>query len=371
MARVPDAWPVLLCQHYGRRPDQHMARVQIGERWVGDGERVYVVAEAGSNHNGQFDEACSLIDSAADAGADAVKFQNFTAARMYLRSAGRSDYLESDRSIYDIIEEMEMPASWVPRLAEHCRRRGVEFLSSPFDEGSADLIAPHVPAFKIASYEMTHAPLLTHIAGFGKPVILSTGTATLDEVTHAVGMLREAGTDDVVVLQCTARYPAPIDAMNLRAIEAIRRATGCAVGLSDHSRDPFVAPIAAVALGACLIEKHFTRSNQLPGPDHRFSIEPHELRAMVNAVHQAEEALGHGRKELLPAEHELHAFARRSIFATRAIAAGEVLSADNVAVLRCGKLPYGLDPALFEGLLGRPARRPIPAETPIALDDLV
>jgi len=347
-----------------------VTRVRIAGRWVGHGEPAYIVAEAGSNHNGSFEQALRLIDAAADAQADAVKFQQFKAAKLYPRSAGASDYLNTARPIYDIIRDMETPDDWVPRLAGHCRQHGLAFLSSPFDEESADLLDPWVPAFKVASYEMTHVPLLRHIARKGKPMIVSTGAAVLDEVLSAVDVIRGAGNDQIVLLQCTAKYPTPLEAVNARALVSLREATGLPTGLSDHSRDPIVAPVVAVALGACLIEKHFTLSNRLPGPDHQFAVEPEELRALVQRVRQAEQALGHGRKETLPEEEELRAFARRSIFARQDIRAGERLSADSVAVLRCGKLGFGLPPEALERVIGRTAARPIAADALIRLEDL-
>ncbi len=347
-----------------------MPRIQLGERMVGDGEPCYIVAEAGSNHNGNYEQALRLIAAAVEAGADAVKFQHFKAEKLYPRSAGESDYLKTPRSIYDIIHDMETPDAWVPHLADYCHEHGIAFLSSPFDEASADLLEPYVSAFKVASYEMTHVPLLRHIARKGKPLIVSTGTATLAEVLHSVEVIKASGNDQIILLQCTASYPTPLDAVNVRALVALREATGLPTGLSDHSRDPIVAPMTAVALGACLIEKHFTLSNRLPGPDHQFAIEPLELKELVRRVRETEQVLGHGRKEVLTAEKELRAFARRSIFATRPVAVGETLRADNIAVLRCGQLGYGLDPEAYEALLGRVAARPIANETLIRLEDL-
>ena len=347
-----------------------MNKIKIGERWVGEGEPCFIIAEAGSNHNGSLAQAMRLIDVAVEAGVDAVKFQHFKANKLYPRSAGASDYLQTAKPIYDIIHEMEMPDDWVPRLAIYCRERRIALLSSPFDETSADLLEPYVPAFKVASYEMTHIPLLRHIARKAKPLIVSTGTATLVEVLHSVDVIRAEGNQQIILLQCTASYPAPLDAINARALVALREATGLLTGLSDHSRDPVIAPVVAVSLGACLIEKHFTLSNSLPGPDHQFAVEPHELEEMVRRVREAEQVLGHGRKEVLQVEQELRAFARRSIFATRPICCGETLTPENVAVLRCGKLGFGLVPEEYENLLGRSAARDIPAETLIRLDDL-
>ena len=347
-----------------------MSVIRIGDRSVGDGQPVYVVAEAGSNHNGSFEHALRLIDAAVDAGADAVKFQNFKARRLYPRSAGESDYLKVQRSIYDIIEQMEMPDDWIPRLAEYCRDRDIEFLSSAFDEATADALEPYVSAFKVASYELTHLPLVEHMARFGKPMIVSTGAAILDEVLGTVDAIVETGNDQIILLQCTASYPAPLETVNARAILALKNASGRPVGLSDHSRDPIIAPTIAVALGACMIEKHFTLSNRLPGPDHKFAVEPDELAALVKSVHDAEAALGSGAKVVQGVEDELRTFARRSIFTLRPLTAGEILSPDNIAVLRCGKIGYGLPPETYPELLGRVVSHDIAAERPIVLDDL-
>lgn len=347
-----------------------MNKINIADRWIGEGEPVYIVAEAGSNHDGDLAQALKLIDVAAEAGVDAVKFQHFKAAKLYPKSAGESDYLKMSKPIYDVIQEMETPDEWVPILAEHCNLRRLAFLSAPFDEESVDLLSPYVPAFKVASYEMTHVPLLRHIARKGKPMIISTGTSRLDEVFHAVAAVRAEGNDNIILLQCTAKYPAPAEAINAKAIVSMREATGLLTGLSDHSRDPIMAPVVATALGACLIEKHFTLSNHFTGPDHKFAVEPHELKMLVDRVREAERILGHGRKETLPEEQELHSFARRSIFAVGTIMAGETLNAMNIAVLRCGKLGFGIPPEDLDKVTGRKAKRTILAETLIRLEDL-
>lgn len=348
-----------------------MKKIKIGERCVGEGEPCFIIAEAGSNHNGDYEQAKSLIDVAAEAGADAVKFQTFRAAKLYSKGAGTSDYLGSAKPIYDIIAEMEMPYDWIPRLAEYCLRKEIQFISSPFDEESADRLESFVPVYKIASYEMTHVPLVRHIAGKGKPVILSTGTADSEEVGAAVAAFRGEGNDQLILLQCTASYPAPLDSLNLRVIESLKRAHKVLVGLSDHSRDPILAPIVAVASGACVIEKHFTLSNGLPGPDHKFAVEPHELRELVRRVREAEQTLGSGVKEVAAVEKELRSFARRSIFATRTIHVGEKLDGSNIAVLRCGKLEQGEPPEAYERMLGRIAARHIAAESAVRLQDLL
>lgn len=344
-------------------------RVQIGNRWIGDGEPCFIIAEAGSNHNGNLEQAKRLIDVAASAGADAVKFQVFRANRLYPKSAGLSNYLKMPKSIYDIIAEMEMPYEWLPELATYCREKGVLFLASVFDEESADQLDPHVEAFKIASYEMTHIPLIRYVASKGKPVIISTGTANLDEVAETVDEFQRTGNDGLVLMQCTAAYPAPVESLNVRAVATMKSAFSVPVGLSDHSRDPLVGPLAAVAVGANVIEKHFTLSNELPGPDHRFALEPAELRLMIQKVRETEKALGTGEKMMHPVEAELRGFARRSMFALRDIAEGEEFTRENIAVLRCGNLKPGLEPKRFHEILGKRALRNIPAESAIQSED--
>jgi N-acetylneuraminate synthase len=347
-----------------------MRTVKIGNSWVGGKNPVYIIAEAGSNHNGNFEQALRLIDVAAEAGANAVKFQTFRAESLYPPNAGRSDYLGLPRSIYEIIHDMEMPVDWIPRLCERCRNCGVDFLSTPFDECAADILFEHVPAYKIASYDLTHHPLVRHIACKGKPVIASTGAANLAEIRDMVNAFRATGNDQLILMQCTAKYPAPLTALNLKALVLLREEFGVPSGLSDHSREAIPGPLAAVALGASVIEKHFTLSNRLPGPDHAFAVEPAELADMIRQVRQVECALGSGIKEPLPEEEELREFARRTIFSIRTIAAEETLSAGNIAVLRCGKLGHGLPPAELPRLLGRRAAREIPAYTPIKCEDL-
>jgi N-acetylneuraminate synthase len=328
------------------------------------------MAEAGSNHNRDLDTALKLIDVAAAAGADAVKFQTFRADSLYPRSAGMTDYLAVPRSIHDIIRELEMPLDWIPKLAAHCASRGVDFISTPFDEAAADALAPYVPVFKIASYEMTHHALVQHCARKGKPLIVSTGTANMDEVREMVAAVRAVGGRELAVMQCTAKYPAPLSALNLRTLPMMAREFDVPVGLSDHSREPLPGPMAAVAIGASLLEKHFTLSNSMPGPDHAYALEPNELAAVIAKVREVEKTLGSGIKQPQPEEEELRSFARRTIFTTRAIARNEPLRAGSTAVLRRGKLPYGLHPREFVHVLGRRALADLAAEHAVGADDL-
>lgn len=336
-----------------------MKRIKIGTRWIGEKDPCFIIAEAGSNHNGSLDNARRLIDVAADAGADAVKFQCFKAEKLYTRAAGASDYLKDSRSIFDIIKSMELSEPWIPALADHCRSRKVEFLCTPFDEEAVDMLDPWLPAIKIASYEITHLPLVRYAAQKKKPLIVSTGAASLAEVRKAVDTIRQTGLEDIILLQCTARYPVSLPAINARALVELQKTFGTWAGLSDHSREPAVAPVVAVSLGARVIEKHFTLDNRMDGPDHKFSVEPEELKLMVRMVRDAECALGHGRKEILPEEAELHAFARRSIFVVRRIDPGDRLTRENVRVLRCGKKGFGLSPEEFDHVLGKLATHEI------------
>lgn len=338
-----------------------MTCVRIGRHVVGSGRPCFIIAEAGSNHDGSLARALKLVDAAADAGADAVKFQLFRARSLYPREEVSPKYLRSlgvKDAIYRVIERMEMPFAWVPKLHARCRRRRLLFMATPFDEECADVLAPHVPAFKIASYELTHTPLLEHVARLGKPVILSTGGADAAEIDRAMSALRGLPT---CLMQCTAKYPAPPAAMGLRAIPWLARRYRVPVGLSDHSLDCKTAPVAAVALGAALLEKHFTLSRASSGPDHSYAVEPGELRETVRAVRDAEAMLGADGKAPHASERELREY-RRGVFTTAAVAAGAAFSRENVAVLRrAGRKETDLRPEHFGWLLRRRARRALPA----------
>ena len=346
-----------------------MRTIRVGQRVIGLGSPCFLVAEAGSNHNGSLEQALAMIDAAKAANVDAVKFQNFRAAKLYPLNAGISDYLPVKKPIYDIIKSLEMPVEWIPTLADYCKSREVIFFSAPFDEGSADALEPYVEVYKIASYEITHMPLIRHVARKRKPVILSTGTAGLDEVRQALGWCHVEGNEDIILLQCTASYPAPPASLNVRALVTMRETFGVPTGLSDHSRDPLVGPMAAVALGANVIEKHFTLSNRLPGPDHGYAVEPDELAAMVAAVRKLEQVLGDGEKVRQSIEHDLHAFARRYIYATSKLRKGETFTNNNLGVLRRGQLPAGLEPRRWDSVIGRKAARDIDEGSPIGEDD--
>jgi N,N'-diacetyllegionaminate synthase len=324
-----------------------------------------IIAEAGVNHNGDLDLARRLVDVAAEAGADLVKFQTFSAERLATAQAAKADYQRQNtaaaESQHAMLRRLELDAAAHEMLIEHCRSRGIGFFSTGFDVESVDLLARlGQRRFKIPSGEITNLPLLRHIGAFGLPLILSTGMATLEEVAAALKALEQAGTPRslVTVLHCTTEYPAPMSDVNLRAMLAMRDAFGVSIGYSDHTNGIEVA-IAAVALGATIIEKHFTTDRNLPGPDHKASLEPGELRAMVAAIRNIEVALGDGVKKPSPSEVKNRPIARKSLVAAVPIRAGEVLSTANLAVKRPGT---GLSPMLWDEVLGRTARRDYAAD---------
>ncbi|MFA4946823.1 MAG: N-acetylneuraminate synthase family protein [Candidatus Micrarchaeia archaeon] len=347
--------------------------------------RTFVIAEAGSNHDGSYAKACALIDAASRAGADAVKFQTFRASHLYPENAGNAKYLGRKKGIYSIIKEMEMPYSWLPRLARYAAKRNILFLSTPFDEASADALERvGVQAYKTGSYELTHLPLLAHLARKRKLLIISTGMATLAEVREAVETVERNGNPPLALLHCVAAYPAPLKDTNLLAMKAMGTAFNVAYGLSDHSADPVKAPGLAAALGATIIEKHFTLARAKgKGPDHAFAIEPDELTLLVKEVRRvnkltakqkqqyvkskpyAKTTLGSPVKRLTASERELAAFAKRWIYSVRNVRAGERFTEENVRVLRSGKNPPGLHPRYWGEVLGKRAAKAIGKGVPL------
>ena len=346
-----------------------METVRIGDRVVGGGAPVYVIAEAGSNHDRDLDQAKRLIDVAAEAGADAVKFQTFAADRIVAETTTRAKYLDDllppDKTMSELFRELELPREWHADLFRHATDAGLDFLSTPFDFEAVDLLDElGVKAFKVASYELWHLPLIREVASRGKPIICSTGMADLADVQDAVDTVASTGNDQLILLHCVVNYPPPFVDLNLRAIETMRTAFNVPVGYSDHSPG-ITAPVVATALGAAVIEKHYTLSRGLPGPDHKFAIEPEELTAMVRAIRDAQDALGTGIKRMAPAETDLYTTARRSLFAARDIAEGSVLSADDIVVLRPGT---GIEVRDLDKVVGRTARRAIGRHEPLAWD---
>lgn len=354
--------------------------------------RVYVIAEAGVNHNGSAERAMQLVEAAAAAGADAVKFQTFVPEALASRRAAKAVYQRqhsaAEESQLDMLRGLALDHAAHRRLRAHCRRHGIEFLSSPFDVESARLLIEEldVGVLKLGSGEITNGPLLLALARSGKPLILSTGMSTLAEVETALAVLafgysgaaapptvaqfaaayataagRRALADKVRLLHCTTEYPCPFADVNLRAMDTLRAAFGLPVGYSDHTSGISI-PIAAAARGACIIEKHFTLDRTLPGPDHPASLEPGELHAMITGIRQVEIALGHGRKEPALSELKNRPIARKALVAARPIRAGESFTVDNITAKRPAE---GLSPMQYWELLGRSAARDYAADEAI------
>lgn len=344
--------------------------VTIGDKRIGLNNPCFIIAEAGSNHDGNLLQAFKLIDVAVAAKADAVKFQTFKANKMYTEKAGMLNYIGSKKSIYQVVKDMEMPKEWIHKLANYCKRKKIIFMSTPCDEESVDFLDPFVPAFKIASYEMTHIPLLKYVSKKGKPIILSTGASNLIEIKKIVKVLRKNFVENLLIMQCTASYPTKLEDMNVMIIPTLKKIFQIPVGLSDHSREPEIAPMAAVALGANIVEKHFTLSNKLPGPDHKFAIEPEELKYMVEKIRMTEKVLGSSKKITLSTENYLRKFARRNIYAIKDINKGEKFSNTNIAVLRRGENKQGLSPDFFDILVGKRCKRNINKYEAIIKKDL-
>ncbi len=345
----------------------------VGGRRIGGGAPAFVVAEAGVNHNGDLTMALALVDAAADAGADAVKFQTFRTDALVSRAAPKAGYqVETtgpDESQREMLARLELSPEAHAGLQARCAKRGVVFFSTPFDEGSADLLERlGVPVVKIPSGEITNLPFLRHVARKGRPLIVSTGMSTLEEVAAAVAAIRAAGDPPLALLQCVSAYPAPPADTNLRAMDTLRERFAVPVGLSDHTLGLEVA-LAAVARGAAVVEKHLTLDKGLPGPDHRASLDPGEMAALVRGIRTVEAALGDGAKRPAASEMDTRRVARKSLVAARALRAGERLTADAVAIKRPGT---GIPPADLERALGRRLRRAVAADEVVewsALED--
>jgi N,N'-diacetyllegionaminate synthase len=344
-------------------------KIKIGNRFIGDGEPVFIIAEAGVNHNGDPNLAKQLIEKAAAAGAGAVKFQTYHAENLVTCTAEKAGYQKntsgSEESQYEMLKKLELPDNVFQELSDYAKEQNILFLSTPFDEESVDLLDRiGVPAYKISSGEITNFPLLKKIAGKKKPVILSTGMATLGEVEAAFHYLKKQGAHDVILLHCTTSYPAALPSVNLRAIQTLQCAFQVPVGYSDHTLG-IVIPIAAVAMGACVLEKHFTLDKSMSGPDHKASLEPDGLRAMVETIRDVESALGNGYKKPNEEEELIKKVARRSIVARQDIASGSFLKESDLIIKRPGT---GIEPKYWESLLQRKTLSPIQKDQVINWD---
>jgi N-acetylneuraminate synthase len=348
------------------------SNLRVGNRPIGPGQPCFIIAEAGVNHNGDLRLARHLIDAAVDAGADAVKFQTFRAQRLASASAPKAAYQKrctgTKESQLQMLKRLELSEVHHRNLFDYCRAKGILFLSSPFDETSADFLGElGVAAFKIPSGEITNLPFLTHLAQKRKPLILSTGMSTLREVAEALEVIERAGNPPVALLQCTSDYPARSQDVNLRAMNTLSRIFRRPVGYSDHTKGIDIA-MAAAAVGACILEKHFTLDRRLPGPDHQASIEPDELKALVSGVRQVAAALGTGEKVPAPREAAVARAARKSLVADRDLSRGTVLMADMIGIKRPGT---GMSPAGLPHLLGRRLRRSVRTDHLFSMKDVV
>lgn len=342
-----------------------MAALTIGSRCIGPGEPVYIIAEMSANHNHDFDQAVQIIRAAKEAGADAIKLQTYTPDTLTIDCDNEyfqiKETIWKGRTLHDLYGEAYTPWAWQPKLKAAAEDLGLDLFSSPFDETAVDFLEDMgVPAHKIASFEIVDVPLIRRIAQTGKPIILSTGMASLAEIDEAVRTAWAAGATQFALLKCTSAYPSPPDAMHLRTIPHMAAAFGVPVGLSDHTMGTAV-PVAAVALGACIIEKHFTLARTIPGPDSAFSLEPHEFKAMVDAIRTAEAALGQVRYGAEQHETQSQLF-RRSLFVVRDIRAGEPFRAEHIRSIRPG---YGLPPRYMDEVIGRRAARDVARGTPL------
>lgn len=321
-------------------------------------KRVYIIAEAGVNHNGNIDIAKRLVDVAKEAGADVVKFQTFRADSLASKYAQKAEYqfhtIDEKETQKEMLKKLELTYDMHVELIRYCKQAGIEFLSTPFDLDSIDLLeSVGMNLYKIPSGEITNLPYLRKIGSLKKPVILSSGMSTLEEVEEAVKILKESGAAGVSVLHCNTQYPTPMEDVNLNAIKSMQEEVGVRVGYSDHT-EGIEASIAAVAIGAEIIEKHFTLDKTMEGPDHKASLEPHELKAMVKAVRNIETAMGDGEKRPTFSEKENIAIVRKSIVAKRQIEKGEIFSEDNITTKRPGN---GISPMLWDRVMGTEAKR--------------
>lgn len=347
-----------------------MERFFIGDRPVGDAEACFVIAEAGVNHNGRLDLAMNLVDVAAEAGADAVKFQTFQPDLLASPEAAKASYQKQTTGEAEgqlaMLRKLALSFDDFARISAYCAERRIVFLSTPFDRDSADFLDRlGMACFKIPSGELVNLPFLAHIGAKKKPVILSTGMGSLDEVRAAVTTLEQAGCPAMAILQCVSNYPAAAADANLRAIQTLAQ-FGYPTGYSDHTMGIEVA-LASVALGAVIVEKHFTLDVGMDGPDHRCSLEPAELKKLISGIRAVQSALGSGEKRASAAERDTAMAARRSLFLRKGLARGVVIGFDDLDALRPGD---GISPARFAEVIGRKTCRDLPAHHKLAFEDL-
>jgi len=339
---------------------------------VGKGHPCYVIAEIGSNHNRDIDTAKRLIDVSKEAGCNAVKFQSYTADGIYSIYTPRISEMEGrskkGETPYELIKRIQMPVEWHQVLKMYCDHVGITFCSTPFDENMVDVLeSVDTPFYKVASYEITHYPMLTKIAQIGKPVILSTGNSALDDIEQAVNIFEKEGLRDYALLHCVSQYPAKYEDINLRNLLTLETAFNCVIGFSDHTTD-HLSSVAAVTMGASIIEKHITLNKKDTGPDHPFSLEPNELKEFVHAIRATELLLGSTVKRVRESEEENHQIGRRSIIAAEDIKAGDIITPEKIVVKRPA---FGLHPRFINVVVGKKATKSIPKDMWITWESLL
>jgi sialic acid synthase SpsE len=360
-----------------------MKAVSFGKRKIGPGYPAYIIAEIGSNFDGNLARAKKLAEECKAAGADAYKIQNFLASKIVSEVGFKNLQIafqaKWDKPVVEVYKAAEFPREWVKELAAYCKKIGIDFFSAPYDTDAVDMLekVPGIVAHKIGSGEVDNLEFISYVAKTGKPVILSVGSATMDEVAAAIRAVRKTGNNKLIVLQCVTNYPSPLRDANVRAIEEIAKKFDVLVGYSDHTvgeegggddqLSGLTVPLATVALGGCVIEKHVTDDRTRKGPDHPFAITLDELSLMVKGIRALERALGDGKKRLMPSEKETVIIQRRGMYATRDIAKGEKISRDMIEYLRPA---IGMRPPLITKVVGKKARRAIPKDNPIYRNDI-
>ena len=335
---------------------------------IDDPNHTFIIAEAGSNwKSGSYEEdleqAKKLIKIASNSGADAVKFQTYRADTVYAYNAGNSNYLAEqgiNKKINEIFEYLSMPYKMISELAQICNDEKVIFMSTPFSIEDAKQIDPFVSLHKIASFEINHVRLIEFLAKTKKPILISTGASTFDEIDFAINLVKNNANNEIGLLQCTSKYPTPIEALNLSVIPKMKERYNVPIGFSDHSVEPLIGPLTAVGFGATIIEKHFTLDKNLPGPDHSFAVTPQELELMVKSIRQADKSKGNGEKIVLDEEQELLLFAKRKIQAIKNIQRGDILKEGfNFEILRPGNRVRGLEPRFLDKVNGKKSTKDV------------
>ena len=345
-----------------------MKEFLIGKKKISNKSPAFIIAEAGSNHNRDLNQAKKLIEVAAEAEADAVKFQTYSAETLYSKKTPNPDYLEgqmAQSSVWDLIKDIELPREWQGELADYARSHGLIFMSTPFDyQAIKELEDLNMLVYKIASFEIVDLPFLKEIAKTKKPVILSTGMANLGDIEDAINAIRKIGKNSIALLHCNINYPPPFSDLNLRTIQTLKQAFQVPVGYSDHTMSTII-PSVSVALGACIIEKHYTLDRTLKGPDHKFALEPVELKEMVKNIRDTELSLGSPMKFMPESERNLYKLARRSIIAQKKISKGKKIEKSDIIIKRPG---FGISPKFLDIIIGRIAQRDIEEDDVITWD---